>query len=132
MFSFVVFIRSRPGFLFCPSLSMVLLRGCMLMGRVNDFLKFVLYSVNCYQILTLWDLARAAQDIIFWAVAFEPKTVCIIAGDMPPLSSLFHITVNFIHSHTELYGIGLVKGRRWRGFPRKHASQQVDVWPDKV
>lgn len=43
----------------------------MLMGRVRDFVEFVLYSLSCYKLLTLR--------------AFESKTACIIVGAVPPL-----------------------------------------------
>ena len=102
--------------------------GSMLNGRLRGLVEFVLSSVSYYQILTLWNLVRAMYEISFWAVAFEPKTGWIIAGAAPPLSSsLSHFTINFIHSHTGLYGIGLVKGRRWQGVSPKYVSWQVEV-----
>lgn len=46
----------------------------MLMGKVHDFVEFVLYSVSCYQLLTLGDPVRAVYEVIFRAITFEPKT----------------------------------------------------------
>lgn len=58
-------------------------------------------------------LERAVYDISVWAVTFMPRTVCLIAGAVSSVLSYF--AVNFIHSHTGLYEIGLIQSRRWQG-----------------
>lgn len=63
---------------------MILLGEYMLMRTVRDFVKFVLYSIRCYQILIPWSLVRVAYKVSLWAVAFEPKAVCVVVGTVPP------------------------------------------------
>lgn len=57
------------------------------MGRVRDFVEFILYSVSRYHLLTLLDLVCAGNETSFWAVTFEPKAECMIVGAVPPLLS---------------------------------------------
>lgn len=83
----------------------------MLMGGICDYVEFVLFSVSCYQMLTLQGLVRAIYEISFCAEAFEPKMVCAFA-----VSVLIHCQY-----HTFLYWV--VQNRQ--GFPPKHVSQQV-------
>lgn len=107
MFSFTVFIRFRPRFSFCPSLYTFSFRGAHADGEGSRCCR--VYSVLGKLLPTLapWNLVCAMYEISFRAVAFEPKTECMISGLCLPLLHL--------HGCTESASSKLSSGK---GFPQ--------------